>query len=457
MQIETFDIVVFGGGKAGKTLAMDRAKAGLRVAMIERGLIGGSCINVACIPSKTLIRSAQIHAHSVEASEFGALVNAVPDMKAVARRTARVVAEMVATNQSGFDASGLELVRGWGRFVDARIIEVDTEAGKRRVTAPAIYLNLGTMADLPPIPGIADAQPMTHVEALELDRLPEHLLVLGGGYIGLELGQAYRRLGAAVTIVEAGSQIASREDPEVSAALQAALDDEGIGFEIGADVVEVIGQSGDAVSLVLADGSLISGSHLLVATGRRPMTSGIGLELAGVELDPRGFVKTDARLRTSASGIWAMGEIAGTPMFTHASLDDYRVVRSAMSGGDYRTTGRIIPYCVFTDPELARIGLNEKEARSLGIDYRLAVISMDVIPRARTLGERKGMMKALIGVDDSILGFTMLGAQAGEVMTAVQMAMLGSLPYTAVRDAIIAHPTLAEGLGMLLAGVPPRT
>ncbi|MGN6123211.1 MAG: FAD-dependent oxidoreductase [Sphingomonas oligoaromativorans] len=456
MEAEAFDLIVFGGGKAGKTLAMDQAKAGKRVAMVERGLIGGSCINVACIPSKALIRSAELHALAGDGSAYGSPAEVGLDMAAVAGRTAAVVAEMVATNRKGFEASGLDLVLGWGKFVAPRVIEVATDAGPRRLTAPAIYLNLGTVADVPAIPGLAAAEPMTHVEALRLETLPDRLIVLGGGYIGLELGQAFRKLGAEVLIIEQGPQIAAREDTDIAEAMTTALRGDGIGFAVSAKVTEVSGLSGEQVTVTFEDGSCHSGSHLLVAAGRRPMTSGIGLELAGVELDARGLVKTDPQLRTTAEGIWALGEIAGTPMFTHASLDDYRVIKSRMTGGDRTTTGRMIPYCVFIDPELARVGLNEKEAAKLGIAYRRVTLPMDVVPRARTLGERKGFMKALIGDDDRILGFAMLGAQAGEVMTAVHMAMLGGLPYTTVRDAIIAHPTLAEGLGMLFAVQPAK-
>ncbi|WP_343617095.1 FAD-dependent oxidoreductase [Novosphingobium sp.] len=457
MSVETYDLIVFGGGKAGKTLAMDQAKAGRKVALIERGLIGGSCINVACIPSKTLIRSAQVHDLAVHADDYGSPDVVTLSMPAVARRTASVVQEMVDLNLAAFLASGLDLLIGWGRFVEPRVIEVQLDNGVRRLTAGEIYLNLGTQALVPDIPGLKDAEPMTHVEALRLDSLPSHLLVLGGGYIGLELGQAFRRLGSKVTIIEAGDQIARREDPDISAALQAALSAGGVSFALGSAIVEVSGRSGQAVSVRLADGKELEGSHLLVATGRRPMTRDIGLDIAGVDLDGLGFVKADDRLRTTADGIWALGEIAGTPMFTHASLDDFRVIKCGLAGGNYTRAGRVIPYCVFTDPELARIGLSEKEAKATGIDYRLAMLSMNAVPRARTLGERGGFMKALVGDDDRILGFAMLGAQAGEVMTAVQMAMAGGLPYTALRDAIIAHPTLAEGLGLLFATVPAKT
>lgn len=454
MDAETFDLIVFGGGKAGKTLAMDQARSGKKVAMIERGLIGGSCINVACIPSKALIRSAQVHALVKGAGAYGTRADASLDMAAVAGRTASVVAEMVAFNRKGFDASGLELVIGWGRFVGPRVIEVDTEDGPRRLTAPAIYLNLGTVAAVPPIEGLAAAEAITHVEALKVEELPRHLLVLGGGYIGLEMGQAYRRLGSEVTIIEQSQHIATREDDDVASAMQHALEEDGITFATGVAVSHVSGRSGTSVTVTLGDGRSIEGSHLLVAAGRKPMTGGIGLDLAGVDLDERGFVRTDEHLRTSADGIWALGEIAGTPMFTHASLDDYRVIKSGLTGGHYIAAGRMIPYCVFIDPELARIGLNEKEAKAKGISARIFRLPMDVVPRARTLGERKGLMKALVDDSDRVIGFTMLGAQAGEVMTAMQMAMLGGLTYAQVRDAIIAHPTLAEGLGLLFATTP---
>lgn len=451
MEIETYDLVVFGGGKAGKTLAMDQARAGKRVAMIERGLIGGSCINIACIPSKTLIRSARIAHVAGIAEYFGSHTDVATNMAEVADRTASVVAEMVETNRSAFEASGLDLVLGWGRFVEPRVIEVATDKGPRRITAERIYLNLGTVADVPDLPGLRAAQPLTHVEALKLGVRPDHLIVLGGGYIGLELGQAFRRLGARVTIIERGPQIAGREDADVAEMLRSTLSQACVEVVTDAGDIRFEGTSGTGVTAVTGNGKRIEGSHLLVAVGRRPMTSDIGLDLAGVTLDARGFIQVDETLQTSAPGIWALGEVAGTPMFTHASLDDYRVAKSGIVGGSYTSTGRLIPYCVFTDPELARVGLNEREAKAQGIAYRIARLPMHVVPRARTLGERKGMMKALVGADDRILGFTMLGAEAGEVMTSVQMAMLGGLPYTALRDGIIAHPTLAEGLNMLFA------
>jgi probable pyridine nucleotide-disulfide oxidoreductase len=454
MQTEHFDILVFGGGKAGKTLAIDQAKAGKKVALVEAGMIGGSCINIACIPSKTLIRSADV-AHSVAiSSQFGLQVEGSrEDLAAVASRTAKVVAEMVATNQASFDASGMTLIKGWGKFVGPKTIEVETDGGSRTVHGDKVFINLGTTAEIPDVPGLAEARPMTHIEALKIETLPRKLIVIGGGYIGLELGLAFRRLGSEVTVLERDNQLAGREDPDVSEAIFKTVSEEGMSIVFEAAGIRVSGQSGEHVRVDTDTGSY-EGTHILVAAGRRPRTRGIGLDAAGIAVDERGFIKVDAHLRTSAPEVWAMGEVAGTAMFTHASLDDYRVVKSSLVGGDRSTEGRLIPYCVFIDPEFARVGLNEKDANNAGIRYRLAKLPMDVVPRARTLSERKGFMKALVDADtDRILGFSMLGVNAGEVMTVVQMAMQGGLPFTALRDGIFAHPTVSEGLNMLFATV----
>jgi pyruvate/2-oxoglutarate dehydrogenase complex dihydrolipoamide dehydrogenase (E3) component len=365
---------------------------------------------------------------------------------------------MVDLNLSAFHASGLELLIGEGRFVAPRRLEVTFADGRRRVVeGEHAFINTGTTAAIPDVPGLAQAKPLTHVEALELQTLPEHTIVFGGGYIGLEMAQALRRLGSRVTVLQEGPRVAMREDPDVAAAIVAALTHEGIDVRTNVRAVGVTGRSGEAVEVTLADGAQLAGSHILVAAGRTPNTQGIGLEAAGVELDARGFIKTDARLATSAPNTWAIGEVAGTPMFTHASFDDYRVLQSSLSGGSYTTAGRVIPYALFIEPELARIGLNETEAAERGIAVRVAMLPMAAVPRARTNGETAGFMKALVAVDsDQILGFTMLGAQAGEVVSTVQMAMLGKLPYTALRDAILSHPTIAEGLNLLFAKVAAR-
>ena len=453
--VERYDILILGGGKAGKTLAMDQAKAGKRVAVVEAGMIGGSCINIACIPTKALVRSAQVAHLTRRAVEFGVVQPDEPaiDMHRVAARTAEVVAGMVEVNAKAFAASGFELVLGWGRFIEPRVIEVAAEGGTRRLTGERIYLNLGTRAAIPPVPGLREAVPLTHVEALKLDVLPAHLLVVGGGYIGMEMAQAFRHLGAEVTIIEHGPQLAGREDIDVASAIRDLFLADGIHLTLEARTAGVTGRSGETVAVRLDDGRSLTGSHILVAAGREPMTRDIGLDIAGVTLDARGFIEVDERLATSAPGIWALGEVAGSPMFTHVALDDYRVAKSGIVGGDRTTLGRLVPYSVFIEPEFARVGLSEREAGQGGIPYRLARLAMDAVPRARTLSERTGFMKALVGDDDRILGFAMLGAQAGEVVATVQMAMLGGLPYTALRDGILAHPTLAEGLNLLFATV----
>lgn len=455
--VESYDILIFGGGKAGKTLAMDQARAGKRVAVVEHGMIGGSCINIACIPTKALVRSAQVAGLARRAEEFGILqIGSVSvAMDRVAARTAEVVAGMVDYNRQAFLASGFELVLGWGRFVEPRVIEVAAAGGPRRLTGERIYLNLGTKAAIPPTPGLREAEPLTHVEALTLNVLPARLLVVGGGYVGMELSQAFRLLGSEVVVIESGRQLAAREDADVAAAIARQFVEDGIELELEARITAISGRSGEQVTVRLSDGRLLVGSHLLVAAGRRPMTANIGLELAGVKLDDRGFILVDETLRTSARDIWAMGEVAGSPMFTHVSLDDYRVAKSGIVGGTRTTAGRMVPYCVFIEPEFARVGLSEGEALQHGLAYRVATLPMDVVPRARTLSERKGFMKALVAMNtDQILGFAMLGEQAGEVMAVVQMTMLGALPFTALRDGILAHPTFAEGLNMLFASVP---
>jgi pyruvate/2-oxoglutarate dehydrogenase complex dihydrolipoamide dehydrogenase (E3) component len=365
---------------------------------------------------------------------------------------------MVEYHQHAFEASGLHLILGWGRFVEPRVIEVATREGVRRVTGERIYLNLGTKAAIPAIPGLRAASPMTHVEALLLDVLPSTLLVIGGGYIGMEMAQAFAHLGSKVVVIEGGPHLAAREDDDVAEAIQDLFIADGIELALNARVAMVTGRSGDRVTVAMEDGRSFTGSHVLVAAGREPMTRDIGLDIAGVAVNARGFIAVDPYLQTSAPGIWAMGEVAGSPMFTHVALDDYRVAKSGIVGGSRSTTDRLIPYSVFIDPEFARVGMSEQEAKHQGISYRLAKLPMDMIPRARTLSERKGFMKALVAADsDRILGFGMLGAQAGEVMAVVQMAMLGQLPFTALRDGILAHPTLAEGLNMLFAGIGPKS
>jgi pyruvate/2-oxoglutarate dehydrogenase complex dihydrolipoamide dehydrogenase (E3) component len=354
------------------------------------------------------------------------------------------------------------LIFGSGRFVAPRTLEVQlNDGGTRQLTADQMFINIGTHAAIPNVPGLAEARPLTHIEALELDRVPAHLIVLGGGYVGLELGQAYRRFGSRVTVIERGPQLMGREDPDVAAEVQRILADEGIDFLLAAEVLHARGRSGDAVSVTVrlpSGEQTIEGTDILAAAGRIPNTTGIGLEQAGVELDERGYIRTNERLETTAPQVWAVGECAGSPQFTHVSEDDFRIIRDNLAGGTRSTRDRLIPYCMFTDPPLAHVGLGEHDAQVHGISVRLARLPMRAVLRTHTTGETRGFMKALIGgSDDRILGFTMIGAEAGEVMATVQMAMLADLPYTRLRDAVLTHPTIAEGLGPLFATVPARS
>jgi pyruvate/2-oxoglutarate dehydrogenase complex dihydrolipoamide dehydrogenase (E3) component len=460
--IERIENVVLGGGEAGKYIAWELARWGRRVAVIERRLIGGSCPNIACLPSKNVIHSAKIVELVRHAAAFG--LQSRPwtvDMAGVQQRKRALVDGMIAIHKGRFADKGIDFILGEGHFVAPRTIEVQLAGGgTRRLEGERVFLDLGTQATIPDIPGLAAALPITHVEALELDRLPAHLIVLGGGYVGLEMAQAFRRFGSHVTILEQAPQLAPREDVDVAQAIRAILVDEGIEVVLEATTEAVMGRSGDQLQVRLltsAGEQEIGGSDLLVAVGRTPNTRGVGLETAGIELDLRGYVKVNERLETTALGVWAMGECAGSPQFTHVAYDDFRVVRDNLAGRARTTRDRLIPYCLFIDPELGRLGLGEAEAKRLGVATRVARLPMASVLRARTIGETRGFMKAIIDPrSDHILGFTMLGAGAGEVIAAVQIAMLAGLPYAGLRDAILTHPTMAEGLTVLLGGVPPK-
>ncbi len=453
--------VVLGGGEAGKYLAWELAQQGRAVVVIERALIGGSCPNIACLPSKNVIRSAKVADLIRRAAAYGVRTDdPMVDMKGVRQRKREMVDGLIAIHQNKFAVPRLEFLLAEGILVGPRTIEATLpDGGSRRFVAERLFLNLGTRATIPGIPGLADAGPLTHIEALELDRLPSHLIVLGGGYVGVEFAQAFRRFGSRVTILEFGAQLLGREDPDVAAAVLTAFEEDGIDVVLGAETQVVEGRSGEAVRLRVktpAGVRVIEGSDILVAAGRTPNTSDIGLEQAGIELDGRGFVKVDERLQATAAGVWALGECAGSPQFTHVAFDDFRVVRDNLAGNVRSTRDRLVPYCAFIDPELARVGLDETTAQQQRLAVRVVRIPMTSVLRAQAIGETRGFMKMLLAADgDRILGFTMLGADAGEVLAVVQTAMLAGLPYTGLRDAILTHPTMAEGLNVLLASVPP--
>jgi len=457
---EEFDLVILGGGTGSTVAAWTFAGEGKRVAVVERKYIGGSCPNIACLPSKNVIHSAKVVSYFRRSKEFGITHDGFAiDMAGVRERKRRMVHGLNEMYMDNYKNTGAEFIWGTGRFVAPKTVEVILADGTtRQLRGANVIVSTGTRAALESIPGLAEAQPLTHIEALELDKTPDHLLVLGGGYVGVELSQAMHRFGSKVTMIDRNARLMSKEDPDVREALGGLLADEGVDVLLNARTKQVSGKSGDSVTVVVDQNGIekvLKGSHLLVATGRIPNTEGLALGLAGIELNDRGYIKVNERLQTTAPGVWAIGEVAGSPQFTHISIDDFRVVHANLTGGNRVTTGRQVPYCLFTDPELAHIGLSEIEAEARGIAYRLFKVPMETNLRARTLAETRGFVKALVETDsDRMLGFTAFGVGAGEILAAVQIAMIAALPYTALRDAVLTHPTLVEGLIGLFSSAP---
>ena len=451
--VEEVDLLVVGGGKAGKSLAMLRAKAGDKVVMVERDKVGGTCINVACIPTKTLISAARVLREVQGSQAYGvtlpeqdggadALAQARIELASFRARKEAVVGGMVAAHEKMFPASGMDFVKGTARFVGERTVEIAlNDGGLRRVRGAKVLINTGTTPSVPP-----------SEDLLTLPELPSSLIVLGGGVIGVEMASLMGLLGVPVTIVHAGPHILDREDEDVAAEVTAGLEALGVTVLTGALASKVAAAAdGNGVVVTTADGHEVSGSHLLVALGRTPVTAGLGLEAAGVELTERGFVRVDDHLCTTAENVYAAGDVAGTPQFTHASWNDFRVLRDLFAGKEASTTGRLIPWAVFTTPELGHVGMSEAEAREAGYEVRVAKTPTAAVPRAKTLGRTEGFFKVIIDArTDLILGAAIIGAEASEVVTSIQMAMLGDLTWQQVRDAVITHPTMSEGLNIVL-------
>jgi pyruvate/2-oxoglutarate dehydrogenase complex dihydrolipoamide dehydrogenase (E3) component len=459
MSIEHVQNLIIGSGVAGKILAWTLASQGQQTVVVERSMVGGSCPNVACLPSKNVIYSAKAVSLVHPARGLGVVTgSARADMAGVARRKWRMVNELVEMHLAKYRASGAGLIMGEARFTEPKTVRVTLNAGgTRSLRGERVFINVGTRASIPDVPGLAAAAPMTHVEALNLERLPEHLVILGGGYVGLEFAQAIRRFGSRVTILQHGPRLLKREDPDVADALLELMKDEGIEVLLRAEVLHVTGRSGTGTALrVRSEGTerTLQASDILVAVGRTPNSDRLDAARAGVELDARGYIRVNDRLQTTAPDVWATGECAGSPQYTHVGEDDCRVVLDNLAGGSRTTRGRLIPYCLFTDPELAHVGLTESEARDQGVSYRIARMPMAMVLRTHTLSETRGFVKALIGADDRILGFTAFAAEASELMAVAQTAMLGGIPYTVLRDAIWTHPTAAEGLLGLFASPP---
>ncbi len=456
MAIEHFDAIVIGVGQAGKPLALDLAGAGRRTAVIEREHVGGTCINVGCTPTKTMVASARIAYLARRGADYGIHCGPVDvDMAQVRRRKQAIVDEFRSALQHRLeDADNLELIFGEGCFQGPHVVEVSLNAGgTRTLTAENIFIDTGSRPARPRIAGLDAVNALDSTSIMELQELPEHLLVLGGGYVGLEFGQMFRRFGSAVTIVQRDKQLLGREDPDVSAEVCKLLQMDGIEILLDTEAIGVQA-SASGVGLELrgpAGVRTVAGSHLLIAAGRVPNSERLKLAAGGVHVDDRGFIPVDDRLETNVRGVYALGDVNGGPEFTHISYDDYRVIRNnLLRGGQSSTKDRLVPYTVYIDPQLGRIGLTEQEARAQGRAIRVAKIPMTWVARALETAEPRGFIKAVVDADTrQILGAAVLAVEGGEIMSMLQIAMMGKLPYTALEDAIFAHPTLAEGLNTL--------
>lgn len=455
--LSRYDAIVIGTGQAGKPLALALARAGRRTAVIEREHVGGSCINVGCTPTKTLAASARVAYLAHRAADYGVLAGGVRvDLaRAVARKQAVVESFRRGAQRTLEKTDRLDLLFGTARFEDARTVSVRLkEGGEKKLSAPLIVINTGARPARPPIPGIEGVDALDSTRIMELTTLPEHLIVLGGGYVGLEFGQMFRRFGSRVTLIEQTPRLAAREDPDVSEEVAKIFREDGIEVLVSARVTEVGQVNGGSVRVnVETEGRAreLYGSHLLVAAGRTPNTDDLNLAAAGVETDSHGYIRVNERLETSAPGIYALGDVKGGPAFTHISYDDFRILRAnLLEGGHASSDGRMVPNAVFIDPQLATVGLTETEARAQNRPIRVAKLPMTRVARAIEVGETRGFMKAVVDSESNqILGCTVLGIEGGEVMSMLQIAMMGGIPYQRIKEAVFAHPTLAESLNNL--------
>ncbi|HEV56445.1 MAG TPA: mercuric reductase [Phycisphaerales bacterium] len=456
-QPEQFDVIIIGAGQAGGPLSAEFAKAGSKTALVERAHVGGTCVNEGCTPTKTMVASARVAHLARRAADYGVQTGPVTvDMAKVRQRKRDIVASFRTGSRRRVEsAKGLELIVGEARFVAPKTVEVQlNDGGTRTLAADTIAINTGARARVPDLPGLDGVPYLDSTSIMELDDLPEHLLVIGGGYIGLEFGQMFRRFGSQVTIVQRGAQLLAREDADIAQEIAEILRQDGVEVLLESEPLRAAQTGGGAIELVVRtpDGErTLIGSHLLVAAGRVPNTDRLNLPAAGIETDRRGFISVNERLETVVPGIYALGDVKGGPAFTHISYDDYRILRSnLLEGENASTAGRLVPYTVFIDPQLGRVGLTEKEVQVQGLNYRVAKIPMTWVARALETDETRGLMKAIVDAEtDQILGAAILGLEGGEVMTVLQMAMMGGVPYTAIRDGVFAHPTLSESLNNL--------
>jgi pyruvate/2-oxoglutarate dehydrogenase complex dihydrolipoamide dehydrogenase (E3) component len=458
MADEHYDVIVIGTSQGGRFLPVELAKAGQKVALVERDQLGGVCVNRGCTPTKTMVASARLAYQARRGAEFGVRTGPVSvDLAAVRERKRAMVAGARENYASRLAQDGLDLVEGEARFTGPKTVEVALAGGgTRQISAPVIVIDTGTRPRPLTVSGAGDVPVLDSTSIMELDKLPEHLVILGGGYIGLEFGQMFRRFGSEVTVIQNAPRLMMIEDEDVSDEVAAILRDEGITIltSATADRVEPAGGGRVRLTVRTEDGEQqVEGSHLLSATGRLPNTEALTPEAAGIRLNERGFIEVDEYLETSVPGVYAMGDVKGGPAFTHLSYDDYRILRANLLGGQKASTrDRIVPYTMFIDPQLGRVGLSERQAREQNRAVRVAKLPMSAVIRAIETGETRGFMKAVIDAGSGqILGCTVLGSEGGEIMTIIQVAMLGNLTYTAMASAIFTHPLFAEGLNTLFA------
>ncbi|MET8428429.1 mercuric reductase [Nocardia sp. NPDC004860] len=456
MADEHYDTIVIGASQGGRFLPVELAQAGRRVALVERGQLGGVCVNIGCTPTKTMVASARLAHQARRAAEYGVQIGPVSvDLAAVRERKRAMVAGARENYVSRLARDGLDLIEGEAHFTGPKSVEVaSTDGGRRQISAPVIVIDTGARPKPLAIPGADQVPVLDSTSIMELDQLPEHLIIVGGGYIGLEFGQMFRRFGSEVTIVQHAAHLLTREDEDVSDEVAALLRDDGITVSTSSTPVRVEPTAGGRLRLTVRtnDGERqLEGSHLLSAIGRIPNTEALTPEVAGIRLDDHGFVEVDEYLNTTVPGVYAMGDVTPGPAFTHSSYDDYRILHANLIGHEKASTrDRTVPYTVFIDPQLGRVGMTEREARANGHVIRVAKLPMSAVIRAIETGETRGFMKAVVDADNGqILGCAVLGSEGGEIMTMIQVAMLGKLTHTAMADAIFTHPLLAEGLNTL--------
>ena len=468
--VEHYALISLGSGEAGKYIAWTEASKGKRCAVVERRWLGGSCPNVACLPSKNVIHSAKLFSSHGDRLQQGYQAQTgqmaeKADMRQVKIRKDDMVTGLMTMHNGNFNKNHVDVIWGNGKFVGPKQIEVtDTAGNTRNLGADVIIVCTGSRAKISDVPGLREVSPLTHVEMLDIEEVPDHLIILGGGYIGLEFAQAMRRFGAKVTVIEHNSRVLKREDEDTAAFLRETLENEGVFFLTNTSISSVSGKSGQTVVLKgTNDGETfeMQGSHILCATGRLPNTEDIGSESAGLSLNANGHIEVDEWNRATEDGVFAVGDCAGSPHFTHVAFDDYRIVREYLNRNFIpdlmRRSSRQVPFTLFTDPEFAHVGLREHEAGKQDIKYRLAKLPMAAFLKTRTLGSTEGFAKLLVAQDsDIILGFSAIGSGAGELLPVIQLAMKKDLPYTDIGDLVITHPTLSEGLVPLCGAVPPK-